>query len=229
MDEALWLREQADRLLPGLPEVTLVPARTAMVTIDMQYIQHPEYGLAAGVKNMGLTGIYDYYTGAIRQVIPRIAQLQAACRRAGIPLIHVKIMPRTRDGRDYSPEYLMLNENVVTSERDGDIMEEVQPLPGEMVITKVSASVFNSSNIDQILRHLQIDTLIFAGVVTNGCVESSLRSASDRGYQVILASDATNCWTEKGDVEALRGIRRWFARVCATDELIARIEALENG
>lgn len=216
-------REQADALLPALPAVEIDPRRAAMLTVDMQYVQHPEYGLAAGVRNMGLHRVYEYYSTAIRGVIERVSDLQEACRAAGVPVLHVRIAPREQDGRDYAPEYRMLNENVVDSPLNGEIMREVGPRPGETVFTKVTANVFNSSNIDQVLRNLGIDTLIVAGVVTNGCIESSVRGAADRGYRVLLASDGCSTWTEKGDVEARRVMRRWFAYLLPTQEIVQRL------
>lgn len=66
----------------------------------------------------------------------------------------------------------------------------MKPLPGEIVISKTSSSAFNSTAIDQMLPNLGIQYLIACGVVTNGCVDLTVRDAADRNYRVIVAHDA---------------------------------------
>src|SRR5580692_8548443 len=85
-------------LFPVLPEFEIVPARTALVTIDMQYLDaHPDFGLGRRAQTAGEFDLVREYFEDVAVIVPRIARLQAACRGAGIEVIHVCISPKTQD------------------------------------------------------------------------------------------------------------------------------------
>jgi nicotinamidase-related amidase len=70
------------------------------------------------------------------------------------------------------------------------IHESVKPMPGEPLVTKFRVSAFAGSNLDVLLRGLQIDTLILSGIATSGVVLSTLREAADKDYTVTVLKDA---------------------------------------
>ena len=75
--------------------------------------------------------------------------------------------------------------------KEAEILPELAPEGDELVISKVTSSAFHSTNIDRLLRNLGIRNLIITGVVTNGCVESTARSAAEYDYGTIVVEDAT--------------------------------------
>jgi ureidoacrylate peracid hydrolase len=223
------LLNEAATLFAGLPDVEIVPEKTALISIDMAWVQKPGYGLSVGVKSAGLDRIYDYYCAEMTAVVPKVRALQDICRAAGIEVIHIHVSPLDERGRDRCPVmkavdgYVAAAGAAIEGEEYSGFLEGVGPRDDEIVISKSTPGVFPSSSLDQTLRTLGKDTLIVVGLVTNACVESSVRQAGDRGYNVFLVTDACSTWTEKGQTEGLRVMGRWFARLTTTNTMIKRI------
>lgn len=108
--------------------------------------------------------------------------------------------------------------------KDAEILEEIKPLENELVVTKTCSGVFNGTAFDQILMNMKIRNLIFTGVGTNYCVETSVRDAGDRGYNVILVSDACASMTPEQDRFALEILDNTYCKVKSTEEVIGLIE-----
>jgi len=177
-------------LLGRVPELQLTRENTALMIIDMQYkCAHPDYGVSARAKELGWDGLESFWARLGELVVPNIQHLLAAARKAGIEVIHVRIAPQTQDGRDRAGYYKATGR--VITQKDTQILPEVAPEGDELVISKVTSSVFNSTTIDRVLRTVGIRNLIIMGVTTNGCVESSTRSAHDYDYGTIVVEDAT--------------------------------------
>jgi nicotinamidase-related amidase len=213
----------------GLPESRVTARSTAIMVIDVQYMDaHRDCGLGARGKMNGWTDEMEYYFGRLETVaVPNIARLIAACRAAEIAVIHVRVMNLSGDSSDTSWRYKMMGILVPPGSKDSEILEELQPLPGEVVLSKTTSSVFMSTNADFVLRNMGIDTLIMTGVVTNNCVESSTRNAADLGYRVLLVEDACAAWTAAGHEYALRHLDHNYAIVKSTGEVLEEIAALE--
>ena len=96
----------------------------------------------------------------------------------------------------------------------------------DVVFSKVSSSPFNSTAIDRFLRNLEIDTLLLCGVVTNGCVEGTVRDASDLGYQVVMIEDACAAVTPALHQAAITNLEDAFCNVRCTDDVLAELNGL---
>src|SRR5262249_26110742 len=99
------------------------------------------------------------------------------------------------------------------------------PAADDIVLPKTSSGVFNSTNIDYVLRNLGIETLIVAGIMTDQCVDMAVRDAADRGYLVTCVGDACAAATEERHAAALRA----FGGYCwttDTDTVEARLRSL---
>jgi nicotinamidase-related amidase len=215
------MSSEVDRLLDPLPDYDIVPGRTALIDIDMQYFQL--YGLADGVKDAGLDDIYDYYNAQLDAIVPRVRTLKDACRNAGIEVLHVRCASLAGDGRDCSRLFKAVEVRAGPSDRDAQVVEEVGPMPNEIVVSKGSTGVFNGSDLDTVLRHLGVDTLIFTGLVTDGCVEGSVRGAADRGYRVFVVPEACAAWTQAQHDASIRTLGRWFARLSGFEEMLNKL------
>jgi nicotinamidase-related amidase len=96
----------------------------------------------------------------------------------------------------------------------------------ELVISKTTESVFNSTNIDRTLRNMGITNLIIVGVVTNGCVEGATRSAVELDYGTILVEDATAAFAPQLHQHAILNMGHKDALIKSTDEVVKIIESL---
>jgi ureidoacrylate peracid hydrolase len=212
-------------LFPTLPEFDIVPSRTALVTIDMQYLDaDPDYGLGRKAQTSGEFELVREYFDEVATIVPRIARLQNACRRAGVEIIHVCIAPKTEDARECPPVTRMLNIRPPRGTRETEILDALKPRGDEMILAKITSSAFNSTSLNLILHNMGIDALVVCGVITNGCVESTVRDARDLGYNVIVAGDCCATWTRESHERALRFMAISFANVRTCDELVNQVE-----
>jgi nicotinamidase-related amidase len=210
--------------LNPLPDFEIVPKTTAFLIIDMQYLDaHPDYGMGKRAKETGTADRYVYYFDEVQKIIPQIQSLQSACRSRGIEVIFAVISSYVKDCRDVSLEHKRVGLFAPAGSKEAQVLEEIAPLENEIVLIKGCSGVFNGTVIDQILRNLGIDTLIVSGVVTNGCVETAVRDASDRGYNVILLDDACATVSAEDHYFALRSLNNVFCKVMTTREVLARV------
>ena len=77
-----------------------------------------------------------------------------------------------------------------------------------LVLNKNSSSVFNSTGLEQLLKNLDVDTLVVVGGATDMCVLTSCLDAADRGFNVIVAEDCTCTFTHKNHTQALSLLSR---------------------
>ena len=114
----------------------------------------------------------------------------AASRRQGVEVIYTVIENLTRDGRDRSLDYKLSDFFIAKGSREARVLAEIAPGDDEIVIPKTSSSVFNSTNIDYLLRNLGVEDLVVTGFLTDQCIDHTVKDAADRGYFVTCLSDA---------------------------------------
>lgn len=216
-------------LFGELPEPQLSRDSTALLCIDVQYMDaHPDYGLGARAKALGLQDKLGYYWSRLDElVLPNMQRVLAAAREAGIEVIHVRVASQTADGRDSTLRYKSLGLKTPRDTKEAQILPEVAPLDDEMVISKVTSSVFNSTNIDRVLRNLGIKNLIIMGVVTNGCVESSTRSAAELDYGTIVVEDATAAMAAQLHEHSILSMSYKDAVIKSSDQVVFALESLK--
>ena len=105
-------------------------------------------------------------------------------------------------------------------------MPEVAPQGDEIVLCKLTSSVFNSTTLDNILRNIGIQNLIVVGLATDGCVESTVRSATEKDYSVILVEDACGTIAPQLHEAAVLIMGYKDAIVKSTDQMVEALEAL---
>lgn len=219
-------------LLPPSPEFFPERGKTALLVIDMQYLDaHPDWGLGRMAKEKGVEKEFAYFFQRIAEIIPRIQLLLAACRSAKIEIIYSVISALTHNCRDMSPARWArwpINLMCPRDSKDAQILEELQPQGDEIVIFKSSTGIFNSTAIDQILRNLGIKYLVVVGVATNACVELSVLDAADRGYRVFVIKDATATFSEELHQGALERMNRGVMKVKSTQEMLRLIDNIAS-
>lgn len=172
----------------------LEASETALLIIDMQRDFCDEGGYIA---------LMGYDISPARQILPnvgRIRDIVAAWgglivltregHRPDLSDLHPLKAWRSRLGGIEVGARGPLGRVLVRGEAGSDIVPELAPRPGEIVIDKPGYSAFYATDLEQILTAKGIRRLIFTGVTTDVCVHSTLRSAVDRGYECLLVEDA---------------------------------------
>ncbi|MGP4016954.1 cysteine hydrolase family protein [Saccharopolyspora sp. 5N708] len=158
---------------------------TALLVIDMQNgFCHPDGSLPrAGTVLPGVAEAVRESAGLIQE-----------CRRERIPVIYTRHVWRA-DFIDAPPKAVaMLNladRPLVRGTWDADVVDELRPQDDEIVLDKNRFDAFLYTDLEVVLRALGVRRLLVCGVVTSICVESTVRSAQQRDFEVIVASDCT--------------------------------------
>ncbi|MDO6731151.1 isochorismatase family cysteine hydrolase [Marinovum sp. 2_MG-2023] len=168
-----------------------------LVMIDMQrdFIEPGGFGASLG-NDVGLLGA----------IVPTAQRLLQGSRAAGLPIFHTREchLPDLSDCPDAkrqrgAPSLRIgdagpMGRILIAGEPGADIIPELAPAPGEVVIDKPGKGAFHATGFDAMLRDRGIQFLIFAGVTTEVCVQTTMREANDRGYNCLIATDATESY-----------------------------------
>ena len=195
---------------------------TALLLVDMQKIWL-EPGLDPDHPDRGAD--HPFYRTARERTIPQAKRLLDAARAARIEVLHTIIRSLTVDGRDRSLDHKLTPIHVAPDDPLGDPVTALAPLPDEILIPKTSSGIFNSTNVDYLLRNLGIRTLIVAGLMTDQCVDMAVRDAADRGYIVTCVADACLAGTPERHAAALRAFGG-YCRQADADLVVARLGEL---
>lgn len=189
------------------------PRRTCLLLIDAQnYVCNPQVAARE-----------PYFDGVVRgAVIPNLRSLLAAFRAVGGEVIYTVMENLTEDGRDRSLDYKLSNFFIAKGSWEAKVLDDVAPVGDEIVIPKTSSGVFNSTNIDYILRNIGIDTLVVTGFLTDQCCDHTLRDAADRGFYPVCVSDACATHSEERHLNALRAFRG-YCRTMTTAQLLSEM------
>lgn len=189
------------------------PKRTALLIVDVQnaevspYIQENHPG---------------YYNQVINHVVPQIRRLIDAARAAGSEVIYTVIESLTSDGRDRSLDHKLSGLFVAKGSWEGKVVEAIAPDADDILLPKTSSGVFNSTNLDYVLRNLGVEAVVVAGVLTDQCIDMAVRDGADKGYFMICVSDACASYTTARHEQALSAFGG-YCRVSTTAEVIAEI------
>lgn len=207
----------------------LVPHRFALLVVDMQYFcAHPEYGIIAELKASGQAAATEYYEERLRVIVPRLHRLEKAARAAGGHVIFTRIQGLKRDGSDRSYFHKYLGRLVPPGAKEGKILEELEPQQTDIVISKTAGGSFYATNLEYVLRNLGVTHLIIGGVVTEGCVETTMREAADRSFANILVEDACGSGDRSAHDAAVSAMGCRHCVVHTTAEAVARLASLRS-
>jgi ureidoacrylate peracid hydrolase len=215
------------QLVPEPKEPPFDPDRTAFIIIDLHNgCGHPDGLMGRLAQEQGKPWLLKERFDFTQEILPNVRRLQDVCRKAGIELIHVRVKYLTKDHRDGQRSLAREVKARTTVPFDLEFMDMVAPQGDEIIIDKTSAGTFNSTALDQILRNMGRDRLLFAGMVTEGCVEMTARTAADRGYYTTLVSDGCCSSTHLAHYDALQRMTDGgLIKARTVDELVKTIEA----
>jgi nicotinamidase-related amidase len=195
-------------------DLTLAPAHTALVVIDLQR------GIAAAPTAPHLAS----------DVVAHAAALAVALRAAGGTVVLVHVTPSV-DGRDgLRPQTDTPAWGPGPRPADwAEIVPELGPEPGDVVITKRQWGAFCGTELDLQLRRRGIDTILLAGISTNVGVESTARDAFERGYEQVFVEDAMAARSPDEHANTVRTLFPRIGRVRSTAEVLAALEVATAG
>ena len=212
-------------------KVTLPSGRImapALVVIDMQN----------GFVSKG--GSYDKIgmnTSLYREIIPKIKDLIEFCRSMGIPVFYTEavkensgidiltnihnILPKSRQERLKVPI-------CIRGTWDGVTIDELKPKENDPVVIKRRDSAFQDTEFRIWLQSQGINLLVFTGIDTSICVETSLRDGFNIGYDVMIISDATASGNKRHYETTLERVRDYYGLVMDTEKFKETIERLDK-
>ncbi|NKB83848.1 cysteine hydrolase family protein [Brucella grignonensis] len=182
-------------------DAPFVAGETAILLVDMQRIWL-EPGLDPSHPERDADHYFIKQTSSV--TIPNNEKLLAAARANGVEVLHTIIQSLTEDGRDCSLDHKMTPIHVAPSRPEGLPVPSLMPVRDEIMLPKTSSGVFNSTNIDYVLKNLNVRYLIITGIMTDQCVDMAVRDAADRGYLVTCVSDACASATPERHEGALK-------------------------
>lgn len=213
---------------------SIAPGRTALIVIDMQrdFLLPGGFGESLGND-----------VSQLLKVVPPLAALIAAARAAGIMVIH------TREGHepdlsDCPPAKLnrgapskrigdpgKYGRILIRGEYGHDIVDELAPIDGELVIDKPGKGAFYATGLQDALSGAGITQLLVTGVTTEVCVHTTTREANDRGYECLVVSDCVGSYFPEFQrvglemIAAQGGIFGWVADTAAVIPALRQLAA----
>jgi nicotinamidase-related amidase len=195
----------------------VVPAKTALINIDMQNCFVEKSPLAAPRGP---------------EILPRINQLADACRKAGVLVIHTIHVVRP-DGSNTGVMGEIIPAVAAGVINKGNPQAELHPAivvgPNDIILEKPRYGAFTGTDLEMILRNKGIDTVIITGICTNVCCETTAREANMRDFHVFFISDATATFNtpelsaDQIQPVVLATMKAAFAQVEKTASMIGKV------
>jgi nicotinamidase-related amidase len=207
----------------------LDPEHTALVVIDMQrdFVEPGGFGETLGND-----------LSPVSAIVPTVAALLALFRRKGWTVLHTR-ESHAPDLSDCPPAKRLrgnpslrigdegpMGRILVRGEPGNAIVDACAPIVGEIVVDKPGKGMFYATDVSQTLKARGVTHLVFAGVTTEVCVQTSMREANDRGYECLLVEDATASYFPVFKAVTLDMIRAQGAIVGWTTPLASLEKAL---
>jgi nicotinamidase-related amidase len=203
---------------PEPEDIVLAPEETALLVIDIQntYLE-PKPDPSDDARWQ------PFFERMRATVIPNTARLIEACRARGIETIFARVACHKLDGRDRSLSqkkpgfnYLLLPKD----REDSQIVPELAPMADEIVITKTTDSALTGTNLRLILHNLGIRNVVAAGIFTDQCVSSTVRSLADESLNVVVVEDCCAAATMDLHEKELEIINMIYCHVVQLEEVL---------
>lgn len=218
---------------PGNFVHPLTIKNTAVLVIDMQNeFVLKNYGDAKRYKEANLFQKWEpFYSRLWNKVIPTTESLLSYFRQLKVPISYARIACFRTDGADRSPVQKRTGWNNILLPRSSygaQIISNLAPKENDIVVEKTTDSVVNSTGYTQILRNLDINTVIVSGIVTDQCVATSVRDLADNGFNVLIVEDACAAATRETHEAELKIINHIYCEVMSYKHIQQLFQSLKR-
>ena len=211
-------------LAKPLPDFEVSPGKTALLLIDIQKLVSPkpllQEALDAGLPEREVREALREYDQRIKKAVKNARRILQACRKKSCDIIHIKLGAQTSDPRHTAKINRKANFIVPMDSEKAMFLDEVSPAKGELVFSKTNGGAFTGTNLDFVLRNMDIESIIVAGFLTDQCVLATAISGADIGYDVLLVEDACTGTTKENHDAVIRLAKDVFLKVKSTAELL---------
>ena len=214
--------------IEDLPDLVIDKSKTALLIVDMQ--KHFISKNGEDANNFKQTGQWErwspYFDYVEKVTIPNTKKLIACCRNNNIEVTYGRIASLKANGKDRSRVQSTLGWNniLVPIDSEGaEMVDELKPLPDEIVVNKTTDSVSLGTNYTEIIRNMGINTVIVTGIVTDQCVASTIRVLADQGFRIICVEDCCAAPDMKLHYIELKIMNIIYCNVLSTEEVIRLI------
>jgi ureidoacrylate peracid hydrolase len=189
------------------------PRKAALLVIDMQrfFLDTDSSG----------------FTCSAPAILPTVKRVVEAFRAAHRPVVYTRHVHHP-DGLDAGIMGWWWQGMCVDGTPESEIHPDLAPLPGEKVVLKHRYSAFFNTDLDTVLRCLEVEDLVVTGVMTNLCCESTARDAYYRDYRVFFLADGTGAVCEEMHQASLLNLSYGFAFVTDADHITDQLRAREG-
>ncbi len=198
-------------------DIILDPEKTALLVIDIQNTY-----LEAKLDRDDDARWQPFFARMNNTVIPNTASLIADARARGVEVIFARIACLKQDGRDRSLSQKKPGFNYLLLPKDGQdsqLVPELTPQGDEIVILKTTDSALTGTNLRLILHNMGIENVVVAGIFTDQCVSSTVRSLADESFNVIVVDDCCAAATDKLHQRELEIINMIYCHVVQLAEM----------
>jgi nicotinamidase-related amidase len=197
------------------------PAQTAVVLIEFQN----DFTTEGGTLHGAVSAVMDS-TGMLENTVDLVAKARAA----GATIVHTPISFVAGYGEISAQPYGILagvveSNSFVKDSWGAEIVKDMTPEPGDIVIEgKRGFDAFASTNLDFILRSKGITTIALGGFLTNCCVESTMRTGYEKGYQVYTLTDCLAATSQEEHDNAISKDYPMFSRPVTSTDFVAALD-----
>ena len=198
-------------------DIILSPVTTALLVIDIQntYLQPSEDPQQAASWK-------PFYDRMHQQVIPTTARVIEDARQRGVEVIFARIACLKDDGRDRSLSQKKPGFNSLLMPKNSEesqIVDELRPVNDDIIVTKTTDSALTGSNLRLILNNMGIRDIIVAGIFTDQCISSTVRSLADESFNVLVLEDCCAAATDNIHKNELETLNMIYCQVVSSTDL----------
>jgi nicotinamidase-related amidase len=214
------------------PDFEIAAGKTALILIDIQKIASPEPFVKAAIKK-GLPekdvkeAVADFEK-RFWTAVENAAKILKASREKGIGVVHVHLEAPTRNPLHTAKVNRKIGLIVPPASDECLPLDQVRPLPDELIVNKTNGGAFSGTNLDFILRNMDIQSLILVGFLTDECVAATAYHAADIGYDVLLVRDACATHTNEAHEAIIWSLDDMCLKVYTTDQVLKKLAQIKS-
>lgn len=228
-----WKTDYRSMYYFGAPEPedpVLERGKVALLVIDVQntYLERPDPETLSGHELERHEAWTPFHARMHDLVIPTTQKLLERFRADGLDVLFARIACQREDGRDRSLSQKKPGWNNLLLPKDelsSQIVPELAPMGDEIVVTKTTDSALTGTNLRLILTNLGITHVVCAGIFTDQCVASTVRSLADESFDVIVVEDACAAGSMELHQKELEILNMIYCSVMSAEELISYLPA----